>query len=135
MNLSLGIDFGTSGARAVVVDAEGKIKAEAQYPFTQTLARDLASSWQQALFALIEQIPQKIRQEINGIAIDGTSSTVLLCDRWGKPVTEPLLYNDARGLVVREKLKAKPSLREASPTAVREATIASNSTGTAGKGF
>ena len=117
MNLSLGIDFGTSGARAVVIDAERKIKAEAQYPFTKSLARDLASNWQQALLALIEQIPQKIRQKIKGIAIDGTSSTVLLCDRWGKPVAEPLLYNDARGLVITEKLKAMP-------TAVREATIA-----------
>ncbi|NEP13991.1 MAG: FGGY-family carbohydrate kinase [Symploca sp. SIO2C1] len=106
MNFSLGIDFGTSGARAMVIDAEGKIQAQAQYPFAESSNRDLAASWQRVLFTLIEQIPQEVRKEIKGIAIDGTSSTVLLCDRWGKPVTEPLLYNDARGLVVMERLKA-----------------------------
>ncbi len=90
----------------MVIDAEGKIQAQAQYPFAESSNRDLAASWQRALFSLIEQIPQEVRKEIKGIAIDGTSSTVLLCDRWGKPVTDPLLYNDARGLVVMERLKA-----------------------------
>ena len=106
MNFSLGIDFGTSGSRAIVIDSHRRIQAQAQYPFVQGSDRDLASSWQKALFSLIEQIPQEIRQEIKAIAIDGTSSTVLLCDRWGKPVVEPLLYNDPRGLVVIEKLTA-----------------------------
>jgi len=37
MNFYLGIDFGTSGARTVVIDAEGVIQAEAQYPFEEIL--------------------------------------------------------------------------------------------------
>ncbi|NEP56994.1 MAG: FGGY-family carbohydrate kinase [Symploca sp. SIO2G7] len=106
MNFSLGIDFGTSGARAMVIDTQRTILAQAQYPWVRSSTRDLAASWQQALFGLIEQIPQEIRRGIQAVAIDGTSSTVLLCDRWGKPVTEPLLYHDARGLAVREKLQA-----------------------------
>jgi len=106
MNFSLGIDFGTSGARAMVIDAQGRIQAQANYPLAKSSHRDLTASWQQALFALIGQIPQKIRREIKAIAIDGTSSTVVLCDRWGKPVAEPILYNDARGLIIRENLKA-----------------------------
>ncbi|NMG23074.1 FGGY-family carbohydrate kinase, partial [Brasilonema bromeliae] len=40
------------------------------------------------------------------IAINGTSSTVLLCDAAGKPVDVPLLYNDARGAVVSEELRS-----------------------------
>ncbi|NEQ65466.1 MAG: FGGY-family carbohydrate kinase [Symploca sp. SIO2D2] len=106
MNFSLGIDFGTSGARAMVIDPQRTIQAQAQYPWEPSSTKDLAASWQQALFGLIEQIPQEIRRGIKAIAIDGTSSTVLLCDRWGKPVAEPLLYHDARGLIVREKLAA-----------------------------
>jgi len=104
MNFYLGIDFGTSGARAVVIDINGIIQAEAQYPFAATA--DLAESWQTALFALIEQIPQRLRGEMSAIAFDGTSSTVLLCDRTGKPITEPLLYNDARGVEVLEQVRA-----------------------------
>src|SRR4028119_1804345 len=65
-----------------------------------------ATRWQKALFTLIEQIPQELRWEIRAIAIDGTSSTVLLCDATGEPIDEPILYNDGRGVVVMETLKA-----------------------------
>ncbi len=112
MNLYLGIDFGTSGARAVVIDAAGNIQAEAQHPFEEASGRGMealaptATRWQKALFTLIEQIPQELRWEIRAIAIDGTSSTVLLCDATGKPIDEPILYNDGRGVVVMETLKA-----------------------------
>ncbi len=102
MNLYLGIDFGTSGARAVAIHADGTIQAEAEYPFEGAA---LAASWEKALFSLIEQIPLEVRREISAIAIDGTSSTVLLCDDAGKPVTEPILYNDARGVEVMEQLR------------------------------
>jgi sugar (pentulose or hexulose) kinase len=102
MNLYLGIDFGTSGARAVAIHADGTIQAEAEYPFE---GGALAASWEKALFSLIEQIPLEVRQEISAIAIDGTSSTVLLCDDAGKPVVEPILYNDARGVEVMEQLR------------------------------
>lgn len=111
MNFYLGIDFGTSGARAIVIDAEGVIQAEAQYPFaeasgkgTETLA-PTTTGWQKALFALIEQIPKEIRGKIKAIAIDGTSSTVLLCDAAGHPIAEPLMYNDGRGVEVMDTLR------------------------------
>jgi sugar (pentulose or hexulose) kinase len=103
MNLYLGIDFGTSGARAIVIDVEGNIHASSQYYFDEV--SDLALSWKKALFALIEQIPHELRGKISAIAIDGTSSTVLLCDRAGNPVDEPILYNDARGVEVMDKLR------------------------------
>ena len=103
LNLYLGIDFGTSGARAIVIDTAGTIQAEAQYPFTQSNT-DLAAIWQTALFNLIEQISPEIKSKVKAIAINGTSSTVLLCDAAGKPVDTPILYNDARGVAVRDKL-------------------------------
>jgi D-ribulokinase len=106
MNFYLGIDFGTSGARAVVINAEGVIQAEAQYPFAEASGGGTATGWEKALFSLIAQIPQVIRGEIRAIAIDGTSSTVLLCDATGQPITEPLMYNDGRGVEVVETLRA-----------------------------
>lgn len=108
MNLYVGIDFGTSGARAVVIDAAANIQAEARYPFEVSAASctDTVISWQTALFALIEQIPETMRSRIEAIAINGTSSTVLLCDAAGSPVAAPLLYNDARGVAVMKTLKA-----------------------------
>jgi sugar (pentulose or hexulose) kinase len=107
MKLYLGIDFGTSGARAVVINTTGDIQAEAQYPFeASVVGTGTAASWQTALFALIEQIPQELRWEIHAIAINGTSSTVLLCDATGQPLDEPLMYNDSRGVAVMAKLNA-----------------------------
>ena len=104
MDSYLGIDFGTSGARAVVIDEQACIQAQARYPFEMSEVSDLASCWKTALFSLLEQIPQQLRGEMRAIAINGTSSTVLLCDDAGKPVDVPLLYNDAQGAAVIEQL-------------------------------
>ncbi|MEO1376513.1 MAG: FGGY-family carbohydrate kinase [Cyanobacteria bacterium J06635_10] len=101
----LGIDFGTSGARGVAIDSAFNILAEVRYPFKAYEESGLTNCWQTALFSLLEQIDGELRQEITRIAINGTSSTVLLCDAQGNPVDAPLLYNDARGGVMREKLK------------------------------
>lgn len=88
----LGIDFGTSGARAVAIDGDGVLLAEARLAFTD----QSAASWRAALFELIGRIPADIRCELRAIAIDGTSASVLLCDAGNQPLCPPLLYNDGR---------------------------------------
>lgn len=88
----LGIDFGTSGARAIAIDGSGAILAEVR----QELAEQTAESWRAALFELIGQIPANIRRRLRAIAVDGTSTTVLLCDAGNQPLGAPLLYNDDR---------------------------------------
>ncbi len=105
MSLYLGIDFGTSGARAAVIDKDACIQFEGRYPFDMLNAFDLTKCWKDALFNLLEQISEELRGEVRAIAINGTSSTVLLCDSAGQPVDTPLLYNDARGAIVMEELK------------------------------
>jgi D-ribulokinase len=105
MGLYIGIDFGTSGARGVVIGKEGDIRQEMRYPFDMAVELKKVSCWQTALFGLLEQISGKLRREIKAIAVNGTSSTVMLCDRAGSPVDAPLLYDDGRGAVVLEKLR------------------------------
>lgn len=100
----LGIDFGTSGARGVVIDFEGNVLWEVRYPWSMS-NQGKTTCWQTALFTLLEQIPSELRLKIKAIAINGTSSTVMLCDAAGKPVDAPLLYNDARGAVMLERLQ------------------------------
>jgi sugar (pentulose or hexulose) kinase len=106
MGFYLGIDFGTSGARGVVIDEVGIMQQQVRYPFEMSPTVDLANVWQMALFSLLEQISGELRREIRAIAINGTSSTVLLCDAVGNPVDVPLLYNDGRGAVVMDRLKS-----------------------------
>ncbi len=91
MNLYLGLDFGTSGARAVVIESNLQVKAQTQYPWENAQENKLPHVWQKALFTLLNSIPQEMRREIRAIAIDGTSATVLLSNSDGKPVSEALL--------------------------------------------
>ncbi|MEG3929316.1 MULTISPECIES: FGGY-family carbohydrate kinase [unclassified Microcoleus] len=108
MNLYLGIDFGTTGARSTVIDSQGTVHCETEYTFANKGQQqpELPSLWQNALWDLIEQIPRTIRNQVRAIALDGTSSTVMLCNTDGIPVCEPILYNDARGAAVTERLRA-----------------------------
>ncbi|QSJ17795.1 FGGY-family carbohydrate kinase [Nostoc sp. UHCC 0702] len=101
MTFYLGIDFGTSGARGIVIDEAGCIQAQVRYPGKMLEA----DQWNSALWSLLAEISEELRREIQAIAINGTSSTVLLCDAAGKPVDAPLFYNDGRGSVVLEQLK------------------------------
>ena len=96
VDLCYGIDVGTSGARAIAIDPSGMIQAEVRHPFPPAAATQ-PQAWLTALEALFQQTPVAIRQQLQAIAINGTSSTLLLCDATGNPVTAPLMYNDRRG--------------------------------------
>ncbi|MBW4517115.1 MAG: FGGY-family carbohydrate kinase [Timaviella obliquedivisa GSE-PSE-MK23-08B] len=101
----LGIDFGTSGARAIAINVHKQVQAETHIRFEQS-PPDLANYWRTTLFQLICQIPLDIRQNIQAIVIDGTSSTVILCDRQGQPLAAPILYNDDRAAAVLPQVRA-----------------------------
>lgn len=52
-------------------------------------------TWKHAVYEVIRHLTQLIKPlNIKALAIDGTSSTVLLCDATGKPHSPALMYND-----------------------------------------
>jgi sugar (pentulose or hexulose) kinase len=91
MNYFLGIDFGTSGVRAIAIDPNGEIVAISRGDYD---IRDCVS-WENTLYEIIASLPINIRQNIKKIVIDGTSATVLICDRNGKVISVPMIYSDA----------------------------------------
>ena len=107
--LALGIDFGTSGARAIAINQANEVMAQAIVRFKPS-QKHTASLWQSALFELIEKIAPSIRQQVGRIAINGTSATMLLCDRHGQPLSEVLMYNDlsARSAINEVRALAPP---------------------------
>lgn len=105
MSFYLGIDFGTSGARAIIIDEAEIIQFQKQYSFGITKVKCLSKIWQDALFFLVAAIPLEIRKKIQAIAINGTSATVVLCDSQGNPIDEPILYNDDCGKNVLDEIK------------------------------
>jgi len=91
----LGLDFGTSGARACVIDANKSVVWQQRFAYL-TPATQTPEDWRTALHTLLNALPQPLSSQLQGIAIDGTSGTVLLCDAQAAPVSPALLYNDAR---------------------------------------
>lgn len=55
---------------------------------------------------MLGEIPKEYRSQLRAIAIDGTSSTVLLLDAEGNPLFDPILYNDDRGKDVQKLLQS-----------------------------
>jgi sugar (pentulose or hexulose) kinase len=94
----LGLDFGTSGARACVIDDSGSVTFENRYAYSNS-EQQTPSDWREALHFLLKSLPGDIASGISRIAVDATSSSVLLCGTDLEPVSPALLYNDTRALV------------------------------------
>jgi hypothetical protein len=126
--LFLGIDFGTSGCRAAVVDATGRAAATAAValpppsrPMPGWSEQDPAIWWD-GLVAVLRRLSADLRARIAAAAVDGTSGTLLLADAAGRPVGPALLYDDAR---------AVEQARQLAGTAPADATVHSPSSGLA----
>lgn len=91
----LGLDFGTSGARAHVIDTEAVTVHTDHHAYTDP-ERQTPLDWREALLTLLRHLPREITGQLRGIAVDATSASVLLCDAGLKPVSPALLYSDDR---------------------------------------
>jgi 7-cyano-7-deazaguanine reductase len=100
--LFIGIDIGTTGCRTVAIGLDGHAVADASAPIATPVARgaeiaqDPALWWKAVREALAGLCGKIDAGRVQALAVDGTSSTVLLCDAKGKAVSPGLMYNDAR---------------------------------------
>ena len=111
MTRALGIDVGTSGVRAAIVDGSAAVVGYAAKPFApEGLRSPLA--WVAAVEAALAQIDLT---GVGAIAIDGTSGTLVAIDARGDPLAEGSMYNDEAAPDDRaEAARAAPA--HASPT-------------------
>lgn len=100
----LGLDFGTSGARACVLDETGAIAHEDRIAYRDAAAQN-PEDWRAALHTLLRQLPAAVSAKLQRIALDATSASVLLCDAELQAVSPALLYNDARAHAQARALK------------------------------
>ena len=101
MQYSLGIDIGTSGIRAIVMDEQQHICAHSHISSESSNPHHWWASFEQLIFKLKRQLfnSQSVRlSAITHLAIDGTSASVLLSNQNGEPCTEALMYNDQRAI-------------------------------------
>jgi len=92
----LGIDVGTSGVRAIAIDANNAILSTQTQAFSTT-QRHTPEAWWQAVIALLEHTCTILKAHtLTSICVDATSSSLLLSDASGKPLTPALMYYDQR---------------------------------------
>ena len=94
--LFLGLDLGTSGARSVVIDAQGRSLSAAKAALADFGDNPRQPAvWLAAAEAAIDAALASIdRGRIAALSVDGTSGTMLALDAEGAPIGDALMYND-----------------------------------------
>lgn len=91
----LGLDAGTSGIRAVVTGPGGKLVSSASRRYQSEEERRSPRAWLSQCLAVLEDLSSEIDLDrVSGLAVDGQSGTVLLCDASGHPVSQPKFYHE-----------------------------------------
>jgi sugar (pentulose or hexulose) kinase len=93
--VAIGVDIGTSGARAAAIDPSGKAIGFASAPFANAEEARQPQSWWHRVSECLTSLSKQIDiSSVEGIAVDGTSGTVLSLDKDGEPLGDVLMYND-----------------------------------------
>lgn len=98
-DLYLGLDLGTSGARAVVIDRAGVLLAQGKSAMAEHGADHRAPAvwWAAAAAALrgcLGGLSADQRKGLRALAVDGTSGTMVPVDAAGRPLAPARMYND-----------------------------------------
>ncbi len=110
--LFLGIDIGTSGCRATLINDAGDIVANTQTPLPVSRSpcphcrEQSPPDWWTATTRVIGHITASVDGDIDAIAVDGTSATLLLTDPAGDPLGPALMYDDARATQEAQRIAA-----------------------------
>ena len=103
--LVLGIDLGTSGARACVADLRGGVHATAAtdlppgWSTRPGLHEQDPASWWSAACAVVRSVTRALGTSANAVrslTVTSTSGTLLPVDDAGQPVAPAMMYNDLR---------------------------------------
>lgn len=102
----VGVDVGTSGVRALAIDIQGNVRAQARTslpaPITDEAGRQEQDPelWWLATVNAMRQLSAALpaSYEPRALALDGTSGTLLLTDEDGRPLHPALLYADRRAV-------------------------------------
>lgn len=92
---ALGIDIGTSGVRAVAVDGGGRPLAASEFAYQAADDRRTPAAWWAGVENCLNDLSGKCALgNIEGIAVDGTSGTLVALDAGNAPLGAASLYND-----------------------------------------
>lgn len=97
----LGIDIGTSGVKAVVIDESGVLVDQASAPLSVSRLKPLWSEqdpadWWSATNSAVSDLDRKVRKSVRGIGLSGQMHGATLLDRQHRALRPAILWNDGR---------------------------------------
>ncbi len=93
--LFAGIDLGTSGARACLIDSDGRVQAEGRAALADYGEANAPDVWAAACDAALAMALRLVNpRRVVALAVDGTSGTMLAVDQSGAPLGAVLMYNE-----------------------------------------
>ncbi|MGI5375422.1 FGGY-family carbohydrate kinase [Streptomyces sp. CA-251387] len=97
----LGIDLGTQSVRVLLVTGDGTVLGSGSAPLAGRRdgvrhEQDPAEWWDALCVASRAALHGRSRVPVGGLAVCGTSGTVLLTDGAGRPMSPALMYDDGR---------------------------------------
>lgn len=112
----LGLDLGTSGLKAVVIDEDQQIQAEATAALTVSRPHDgwseqSPADWIAAAEQVIREIPAPIRAALRAIGLSGQMHGATLLDGADNVLRPCILWNDTRAHEQAARLDADPRFR------------------------
>src|SRR3954470_899171 len=104
MSLFLGIDISTTGAKALLIDNEGRVVSSATTPLTLSTPRPLWSEQQprEWWLAVAASVRQALSQagaagaSVRSIGLTGQMHGLVLLDAKGEVLRPAILWNDQR---------------------------------------
>lgn len=106
MSLHIGIDIGTSGVKAVLMDGVAKVLAEAARPIPVSIpylgwSEQSADLWVEATYDCLDQMAvaaPALMSGVIGIGLSGQMLAALVLDGAHQPLRPAMLWNDQRSL-------------------------------------
>ncbi len=108
----LGIDIGTSGVKAIVMDGAGDVvhQATAPVPISRPhplWSEQLPADWWQSTRQAVRKLPAKARSAVRAIGLSGQMHGATLLDGKDTPVRPAILWNDGRSGAACKTLEAR----------------------------
>jgi len=100
-----GIDLGTSGCRLIIINYDKNIQSSTHILYKNP-DRQTPELWWDSVRQLLGDLTAEIKMNLQSLAVDGTSGTVLFVDDKGTPLTSALMYNDSRAIKEAERIQA-----------------------------
>jgi xylulokinase len=99
----LGIDIGTSSVKAVLVDDNGAIAAQASDALVVSrpqpgFSEQDAESWWRATVNAVKGLPRELRAAVRAVGLSGQMHGATLLDDQDRPLRPAILWNDGRSV-------------------------------------